>query len=133
VIRAVAVLLLAWEPLSFAIEALTVLPTITYRGWPAVVELVFHGLVAAVAASGGLALLNRTPSAAGLATVAIVLSVSRTIQATWWTALPNSTPPGAEALTTGIVLVVGAVAVAIVQAAGPAARRPPTGSERSFR
>ncbi len=113
-IRAVAVLLLAWEPLSFAIEALTVLPTITYRGWPAVVELVFHGLVAAVAASGGLALLNRTPSAAGLATVAIVLSVSRTIQATWWTALPSATVPGAEPFIAIIAILTAAICLAVL-------------------
>ena len=114
-IRTVAVLLLAWEPLNFAIEALTVIPTIAYRGWAAGVELVFHALVAAVAAAGGLALLNRTASATRLATVAIVLSVGRTIQATWWTALPSATVPGSEPFIAIIAILTAAICLAVLR------------------
>ena len=122
-IRVVGALLLAWEPFNFAVELLTVLPTIAYRGWLAALELACHAMVATLAASAGLALWNRTPSARPLATVAIVLSVTRTIQATWWSALPTTTTPGTEGLATAIALLVGTVAIVIVQFAGTSAAR----------
>ena len=62
-IRVVAALLLIWEPLNFAVGALTALPTIVYRGWMAATELAAHGVVAAVATSAALALWNTTSAA----------------------------------------------------------------------
>ena len=117
VIRLVAALLLLWEPLSFAVEALTVLPTIAYRGWQAGLELTCHGIVAALAASGGLALLNRPANAGTLATIAIVASTARTVQSVYWSALPTATAPGDEPLIAAIALVVGLCALWAVRAA----------------
>lgn len=116
-IRVVAALLLFWEPLSFAAEALTVLPTIAYRGWVPAVELAAHGAVAALTAAGGLALWNRTPHARRIATIAIVASVARNIQSLYLSALPSATPPGDEPLTAGIVLLIGAAALAVLHVA----------------
>ena len=113
-IRVVAALLLAWEPFSFAVEALTVLPTIAYRGWLASIELACHALVAALAASGGLALWNRTSSARRLATIAIVLSVARTVQTAWWSTLPSATVPGSEPFIAIIAALIGAVCLALL-------------------
>lgn len=113
-IGVIAALLLFWEPLNFAAEALTVLPTITYRGWLAGVELAGHALVAALAAAGGLALWNGTPDAVRLARIAIVASVARVIQSLYLSALPSATLPGDEPLTAGIALLVGTIALGML-------------------
>lgn len=125
VIRVVAALLLLWEPLNFALEALTVLPTIVYRGWVPALELAAHGAVAALTAAGGLALWNRTPDARRIATMAIIAAVARNIQSLYWSALPSATPPGDEPLTAGIALLVGAVALAMLHAARSTRHRAP--------
>lgn len=116
-IRVVAALLLLWEPLNFAVEAITVLPTIAYRGWVPAVELAAHGAVAALAVAGGLALWNRTPDARRLASMAIIVSVARNVQSLYWSALPNATPPGDEPLTAGIAVLVGVVALIVMHVA----------------
>lgn len=116
-IRVVAALLLFWEPLSFAVEALTVLPTLAYRGWLASLELAWHALVAALAASGGLALWNGAPSAIRLATLAIVVSVTRTIQSAWWSALPSATVPGSEPFISVIAILIAALCLAALHVA----------------
>ena len=110
----VGALLVVWEPANFAVEALTVLPTITYRGWLASLELAGHAVVAAIAAAGGLALWNRTTGAHRLALTAIVAAVARTVQSLYWSVLPNATMPGDEPLIAAIVLAVGALAIFIV-------------------
>ena len=116
-IGVVAALLLFWEPLSFAVEALTVLPTIAYRGWVPALELAAHAAVAALTAAGGLALWNRASDARRIATIAIVASVARNIQSQYWSALPSATPPGDEPLTAGIVVLIGAAALAVLHVA----------------
>jgi hypothetical protein len=113
----VAALLLAWEPLNFAPEALLVLPSIGYRGWIAAVELAVHAAVAALAAAAGLALWNGSPDGKRLATIAIVAALARNVQSLYWSALPNATLPGDETLTAGITLFVGALALATLHVA----------------
>ena len=56
--RFIAALLVFWEPMRFATEALSVLSTITYRGAVAALELILHGCVAALCAAAGLSLWN---------------------------------------------------------------------------
>ena len=91
-----AVALLLWEPMNFAVKALAVLPTIAYRGWAAAVELAVFAAVAALAAAAGLGLLNGTPASLRLATVAVLASCARTIQSVFYTTLPSETVPGHE-------------------------------------
>ena len=110
-----AVALLLWEPLNFAVTALAVLPTIAYRGWLPALELVVHGAVAAVAAAAGLALMNRTPAAHRLATVAVLASCARTIQSVSFSALPNETVPGQEPYVVIAALTFTILALAIIR------------------
>ena len=113
--RVVAVLLLVLEPLHFAVEGLTVLSTIPYRGPAAALELVLHGLVAALCAAGGLALWNAAPAARAIATAAIVASLVRVVQSLYWSVLPNNTAPGDEPLVAFTAGVAGGIALLLVQ------------------
>ena len=113
--KAVAILLLLFEPLHFAIEALRVLSTLSYRGATAGVELIVHGGVAALCAAAALALLNAVPSARAVATAAVIASILRTIQSLYWSALPNNTPPGDEPLIVGTAVALGGLVLLVVQ------------------
>ena len=115
-------LLLLLEPMHFAMEALRVLPTLAYRGAVAIVELVVHALVAALATAGALGLINHSPVATRVATAAIVASVARVLQSLYWTALPSDTTPGQHALSTTVALVVGTVSLWAVRRAARSSR-----------
>jgi hypothetical protein len=114
-LRIVSVLLIAWEPLRFAGEALRVLPSIGYRGAIAGVELLLHAVVAALSAGAGFALWNGTPDARRIATIAVIVMMARAVQSVYWSVLPNSTKPGDEVWTAGVALVVGIVMLAVVR------------------
>ena len=116
-LRIVAVLLIAWEPARFAIEALTVVPTIAYRGAAAALELAIHGCVAALAAAAGLALWNAAPDGRKLATIAVAASLLRTIQSLYWSSLPNDTPPGDEQIYAGLACAWAAGAMIVIRRA----------------
>ena len=113
-IRALGALLLFWEPLHFAAEALGVLPTIAYRGGLAIAELILHGIVAALSAAAGLALFNGSPDGRRLATVAVIAVAARTIQSVYFSVLPNNTAPGAEPVYAGVAIVAAGVAVLVL-------------------
>ena len=109
-----AVALLAWEPLNFAVKALAVLPTIVYRGVVPAIELVVYAAIAALNATAGLALLNRTPASHRLATVAVLASCARTIHSVTLSSLPDETPPGAEPYVVVFALTATILALAII-------------------
>jgi hypothetical protein len=113
----VAALLILWEPLRFAREALIVLPTIGDRGALPAFELVAHGVVAAVCAAAGFALWNSSPDARKLAALAIAAAVVRAIQSLYWSALPTDTVPGDEPLIAVVAVVAGAGALAVLSRA----------------
>src|SRR5688572_7455037 len=108
-IAVVAALLVFLEPLRFAAEALAVLPTISYRGAPAIVELIAHAMVAALSAAAGFALWNGSPDGPRLARFAILAVTARSIQSLTWTVLPNNTPPGSEWLAGGVAIATSAL------------------------
>ncbi len=114
-LRFVAVLLIAWEPLRFAGEALQVVPSIPYRGWLAAVELLAHAGAAALSAGAGFALWNGTPDARRIATFAILVLMARAVQSLYWSVLPNNTMPGDEPFTLAVALIAGAVMLAVVR------------------
>jgi hypothetical protein len=114
-LRLVAALLMVWEPLRFAGEALQVLPSIGYRGALAAIELLAHAGVAALAAGAGFALWNQAPDARRFATVAVLVLVARAAQSLYWSVLPNNTVPGDEPLTIAVTLAAGALMLAIVR------------------
>ena len=111
----VAALLVFLEPLRFGAEALAVLPTITYRGPLAAVELAAHGLVAALSAAAGFALWNGSPDGRCLARIAIVAVTARMLQSLAWSVLPNNTPPGGELLPAAIGIAASAAALVVLR------------------
>ena len=113
--RLLGVLLLVWEPLNFAAQATTVLPTLGYRGLVPGVELLLHGLVAVLNAAAGLAVVNRTPAAPRLATVAVLAACARTIQSVSFTSLPSETVPGQEPYVVITALTLTVLALAIIR------------------
>ena len=109
--KIIGVLLLLWEPLNFALEALAVLPTIQYRGVLPAVELGAHGAVAAWCAAAGTALLNDRSFARRLALTAIGVAALRSLQSLYWSVLPHNSAPGDETFATAAVLVIAAIMV----------------------
>jgi hypothetical protein len=108
--------------MNFAGEALTVLPTIIYRGLIPATELATHGSIAALAAAGGLALWNGAPSATRLATAAIVAVSARTIQSLYWSTLPHNVMPGDESSVAAATMVIAAIALLVVMRSARASR-----------
>ncbi len=107
--------LLVWEPLNFAARAMTVLPTLGYRGFVPGVELFVHAIVAALNAAAGLAVLNGTPASHRLATVAVLASCARTIQSVSFTSLPTDTVPGHEPYIVIAALTLAVLALAVIR------------------
>ena len=114
--------LLLFEPLNFAVKALTVVPTIVYRGWLPAIELTLYGCVAAVNAAAGLSLLNGTPAAYRLATIAVLAACARTIQSVSFTSLPNETVPGQEPYVIIAALTFTIIALAIIRRSARSSR-----------
>lgn len=112
--RLVAVVLIVWEPLHFAGEALGVLPTIAYRGTLAVLELLLHGVVAAISAAAGFALWNGSPDGRRLALVAVAAVAARSVQSVYVSVLPSSIPPGSEPVSAAVAIAVGLIAVVML-------------------
>jgi hypothetical protein len=117
-----AIGLLAWEPLNFAVKALVVLPTIAYRGLVPAIELVVYAAVAALNAGAGLALLNRTPASHRLATVAVLAACARTIHSVTFSSLPDETPPGSEPYVVVFALTVTILALVIIRRSARSSR-----------
>ena len=111
----VAILLIALEPLHFASELITLIPTITYRGWPAIIEVALHAGVAALCVMAGFALLNDSPDARRIARAAILASFLRVVQSTYWSALPDNTIPGDELFRVGIAGAAALIALLILR------------------
>lgn len=117
-----AIALLIWEPANFAGRALTVLPTLTYRGVLPALELTLHALVAALNAGAGLALLNGTSASHRLATVAVLAACARTIQSVSFTTLPTETVPGHEPYVVIFALALTVIALAIIRRSARSSR-----------
>ena len=88
--------LLIWAPGTFAMEFLTVMPSIGVRGPAAWIELVVHGLVAMASAAGGWMLRVESPAGPAVAAVGVTARAVVSLQSLVWTALPRDIPPGAH-------------------------------------
>jgi hypothetical protein len=86
--------LLIWAPGTFAMEALTVMPSIGVRGPAAWIELAVHGIVALGCAAGGRMLRIGSPAGPAVAAVGVEARAVASLQALFWTALPRDIPPG---------------------------------------
>lgn len=91
-----SVYLLAWVPLNFAAELASVLPSLGVRGAAAVVEVLAHGAVAALAFAAGWAIWSGHADVAGFASLAVAGSTLAAIQSLFWSTLPSQTVPGDE-------------------------------------
>ena len=98
------VALLLWRPLDYVVELPQSLPTMGMRGVPGAIELVFHGIVAAVSVAAAQALWSERPSGPSLAAVALIGSAAATVQTVYWTALPHQTVPGSERLIAALAI-----------------------------
>ena len=101
--------LILWRPFDFVFELLQSLSSLGMRGAPGALELLFHGLVAAISVAAVRALSSRLPVAPALAAVALIGSAAATVQTLYWTALPQQTIPGTEALLSTIAVVHAAI------------------------
>jgi hypothetical protein len=90
------IVLLVWRPLDFALELPSVLPSLGMRGPIAIVEVLFHGVVAALAVAAVQALWSRMPAGPILAAAAVIASAAASVQALYWSLLPHQTAPGDE-------------------------------------
>jgi hypothetical protein len=99
------IILLVWQPLSFAVEAAGTLPTLGVRGLQAIVEIAAHGIVAALSFAAGWALWQASPAGPRLAVVVLVACAVTGVQSLYWTVLPSNVFPGDRlALASVIVL-----------------------------
>ena len=101
--------LLLWRPLDFAFEFPSTLPSLGVRGVAGVLELLFHGAVAACAVAAARALSNEMPSGPLLARIALVASAVASVQSFYWSVLPHQTMPG-DRLPLALLAVVVAAA-----------------------
>jgi hypothetical protein len=93
---ALALFLFIWEPMRVANEITQSLPTMGMRGAGAVVELMAHALVAAIAVAAAWSLWSGADHGPFLGTLAILLSAATSVQTLYWSRLPQQTPPGAQ-------------------------------------
>jgi hypothetical protein len=100
--------LLVWRPLDFAIELPSTLPSMEQRGVLGVIELLAHGLVAALAVAAARAIWSGLAPAVLLARLALVASAAATIQSQYWSVLPHQTMPDDK-----LLLAIVAVSMAV--------------------
>jgi hypothetical protein len=72
-------------------------------------------LIAALAAAGGLALFNDSPSAPRLGGAAVVAVALRTLQSLYFSTLPHSVVPGDESSIAVVTVVAAALGVIVIQ------------------
>jgi hypothetical protein len=90
------VVLFIWQPMNFAASVSQTLPTISFRGPLTLLELIVHGLVAAMSAAAGWALWHSRPHGPNLAILAVSAMVAVSVQSLYWSTLPSQTQPGTE-------------------------------------
>jgi hypothetical protein len=89
-----SVLLVVWEPISFALYASTVVSRLPQRGAGAIAWLGVRIVVVGIGIAAGLAIWNERPGAIVLARVAVGLSAAAVIVGWATAALPENRPPG---------------------------------------
>jgi hypothetical protein len=86
--------LLIWAPGTFAMEFLTVMPSIGVRGPVAWIELTVHGIVAVACAAGGWMLRIESPAGPAVAAGGVAARAVISLQSLFWTVLPRDIAPG---------------------------------------
>jgi hypothetical protein len=101
--------LFVWQPLTFAVEVASALPSIGMRGAAGAIELGVHGVVAALSFAAGWALWQTSPAGPMLATIAIAAGAAAGVQSLYWSVLPNNVFPS-DRLPLAILIVATACA-----------------------
>jgi hypothetical protein len=91
-----AVLLILWEPATFALYASSVVDRIAGRGPAAVLLLAARVVVLGIGISAGIALWSRRTGALALARIAIALAAIVFVGSWFSRALPVTRPPGQD-------------------------------------
>jgi hypothetical protein len=99
-----AAVLLLWQPFTFAVIAGRALPSLGFRGWIAIVELLAAGVVAALSVAAAWSLWSRAPHGVAMARLALILAAARGVQSLYWTRLPSDVIPGTQALLATIII-----------------------------
>ena len=103
------VVLLVWQPLTFAVEAASTLQTLGMRGAAGAIELAAHGVVTALAIAAGWALWQSSPAGPMLARMAIAAAGLSGVQSLYWSVLPSDVFPS-DRLPLAVLTVAHAVA-----------------------
>jgi hypothetical protein len=109
-------------PLTFAIELVATLPTLTARGLPAMIELAIHGIVTALCAAGAIALRSGAPFARTLVVWGLVGAAVTGIQSLVFTWLPRDNAPGTILPLMALQAAVAGMALLFVKRRVPASR-----------
>jgi hypothetical protein len=88
------VYLALWQPLNVAAEVTGALSTLAMRGPAAIVELLIHAAVGALAVAAGWAVSIGNPNAPRLAGIALAACAATSVQSLYWTSLPDNIMPG---------------------------------------
>jgi hypothetical protein len=100
-----AVILLVWQPLSFALVAASLLDAVMIRGLSAAIVLGVRVIVTALGIAAGLAILGRRAGAVAIATASLVASAATDVFVYTTSYFPSNRPPDETML-----LVAGSVA-----------------------
>jgi hypothetical protein len=101
-------LLIGWEPATFALYAAGAVERVMDRGALSVAVLLARVVVTAIGVAAGLSIYNDRPWALAFARLAVVLSAGATMLAALTRALPNNAPPGLYGPVVAIQLAVDA-------------------------
>ena len=82
--------------MNFAAAVSMTLPTMSFRGPLAALELFAHGMVAALSVSAGWALWHSRPHGPNLAVLALSAMAAVSVQSLYWSTLPSQVQPGTE-------------------------------------
>ncbi|MGE3959564.1 MAG: hypothetical protein AB7H96_22810 [Vicinamibacterales bacterium] len=100
-LRLLALLLVAWEPVAFAMVAAGATNAIGVRGTPVVLVLVARLAATALCVAAGRAVLDRRPSAPALVKGALIASAAVQIFATLTPFFPSNRLPGQAPFVAG--------------------------------
>jgi hypothetical protein len=104
-----------WAPLGYARELVETLPSLDMRGTLAFVELLIHGVIAAVSVAAAWSLLSWRAHGPALARVALIGLAAVSVQSLYWSVVPRQTPPGTELPLAALAIVHAAAWLVFLQ------------------
>jgi hypothetical protein len=103
-LRLLCLLLIVWEPVTFAAVAAGAFNAISVRGLPVVLVLIARLVATALCVAAGRALQHGRPLAPRLATVALALSAAVQLFARLTPYFPSNSPPGEAPLYVALTI-----------------------------